>query len=395
MNRQQQIDLLKRLLHYVETRTTHLADEPWRNDVSAYTDRARFAREREILFRRHPLLMGFASEWAAPGAFSTDDRAGAPILVVRGSDGKLRAFLNVCRHRGAHVARGCGSARAFSCPYHAWTYDLAGKLMGLPDERSFPGVRAERPSLTQLPLCEKYGLVWVVPTPAGDGAADFDIDPWLAGLGAELGSYGFESWAFYDKRPVPEAMNWKLLVDTFHEAYHVGFLHRESLGDILYGNVADFEPFGLNHRMTLPRKKLPRLASEPEEGWDLMWNTAIVYSLFPNSILIVQGDHVELARMFPDAGNIERSIMELALYVPEAPATDEERTHWDRNMQLVLDVVTGEDFPVARGIQRGLASGAQSHVVYGRNEPAMIHYHRSMQAALGLAAADAARDAAE
>jgi phenylpropionate dioxygenase-like ring-hydroxylating dioxygenase large terminal subunit len=395
MNRQQQIALLKRLLHYVDTGATYLADAPWRNDVTAYTDRGRFAREQEVLFQRHPVLMGFGSDWAEPGAYGTDDRAGAPILIVRGRDGRLRAFLNVCRHRGAKVAQGCGRARAFSCPYHAWTYDLAGRLMGMPDEASFPGARAERPSLTPLPLCERYGLVWVIPTPAPDGAAEFDIDPWLGGLGPELDSYGFGTWSLHDKRTVPEPMNWKLLVDTFHEAYHVGFLHKDSLKEVLHGNVADFEPFGLNHRMTLPRKKLSRLKGEPEQSWDLMWNTTLVYSLFPSSILIVQGDHVELARIFPDEGSIDRAVMELALYVPQAPASEEERTHWDKNMQLILDVVTGEDFPVARGIQRGLASGAQSHVVYGRNEPGMIHYHRSMRTALGLAADDAVLDAAE
>ena len=68
------------------------------------------AREQQILFRQHPLLMGFASEWAEPGAFRTDDYAGVPILIVRGRDGKLRAFLNVCRHRGAKVAQGGGTA---------------------------------------------------------------------------------------------------------------------------------------------------------------------------------------------------------------------------------------------------------------------------------------------
>jgi len=395
VDRQQQIGLLKRLLHYVETGGTHLVDEPWRNDVSVYTDRGRFAREQEMLFQRHPLLMGFGSDWGTPGAFRADDQAGVPLLVVRGHDGKLRAFLNVCRHRGAKVAQGCGRARAFACPYHAWRYDLAGRLMGLPDERCFPGVRAERPSLVQLPLCEKYGLVWVIPTPARDGASEFDIEPWLAGLGAELGSYGFGAWTYFDKRVVPEAMNWKLLVDTFHEVYHVGFLHRESLKEVLHGNVADFEPFGFNHRMVLPRRKLSRLKTEPEETWDLIWNTTLIYSLFPNSLLIVQGDHVELARIFPSEGRIDRAVMDLALYVPKAPTTEEERTHWDKNMQLVLDVVTGEDFPVARSIQAGFASGAQSHVVYGRNEPAMIHYHKSMRAALGLSAADAVRDAAE
>ena len=148
-------------------------------------------------------------------------------LVVRGRDGRLRAFLNVCRHRGAKVADGFGTARVFSCPYHAWTYDLSGRVRGIPDERCFPGVRAERSALTELPLCEKHGLVWVIPTPAADAASGFDIDPWLGGLGPQLAAVGFESWHFQDKRLIPETMNWKLIVDTFHEGYHIGFLHRD------------------------------------------------------------------------------------------------------------------------------------------------------------------------
>ncbi len=395
MEPQHQIDLLNRLLHYVETRTTYLADAPWRNDVSVYTAPDHLAREQQILFRQHPILMGFASEWGMPGAFRTDDLAGVPILVVRGRDNQLRAFLNVCRHRGAQVAQGCGEARVFSCPYHAWTYDLAGQVTGIPHEHCFPEVRSERPSLTALPLCEKHGLVWVIPTPAADGATGFDIDPWLGGLGPELGSYGFESWVFYDKRVIPETMNWKIIVDTFHEGYHIGFLHRELLRSILHGNVADFEPFGRNHRLTFPRKKLERLRTEPQESWDLMWNTTLIYSLFPNTVLMVQGDHVELSRIFPCDGRVDRAVMELGLYVPRAPVTQEERTHWDKNMQLVLDIVTGEDFPAGRSIQLGLTSGAQSHTVFGRNEPAMIHYHQAIQAALGSPLAHDMRVAAE
>jgi hypothetical protein len=109
MSRQNQINILKRLLRYVDTRTTAMADGPWRNEVSAYTDAERLAEEQRILFRKHPIVMGFASEWSLPGAFRTEDYAGLPILVVRGRDEKLRAFLNVCRHRGAKVA-GCGGA---------------------------------------------------------------------------------------------------------------------------------------------------------------------------------------------------------------------------------------------------------------------------------------------
>lgn len=361
-----------------------MAEGPWRNEASVYANPRHLAREQRLLFRKYPILMGFASTWAKPGAFSTDDYVGVPILIARGRDGTLRALLNVCRHRGAKVAQGYGETRAFRCPYHAWAYDLSGKTITIPDERCFPDVRDERSSLTALPLCEKYGLVWVIPSPAPDAATGFDIDPWLSGLGSELAGYDFGSWTFFDKRVIPETMNWKIVVDTFHEGYHIGFLHRDLLRTILHGNVTDFEPFGYNHRLTFPRKKLERLREKPEENWDLMWNTTIIYSLFPNTLLMLQGDHVELARVFPAEGRVDRSVMELSLYIPQAPTTDKERTHWDKNMQLVLDVVTSEDFPAGRTIQIGLTSGAQTHTVFGRNEPAMIYYHRSMRAALQL-----------
>ena len=181
MDRATQTALLKRLLTYVETKTTAMADAPWRNEVAAYNAPDRIAREQEHLFRKRPVFMGLSCDWAKPGTYRTDDFAGVPVLVVRGRDGQLRAFLNVCRHRGAKVAQGSGHAMVFACPYHSWTYDVQGALRGIPDEGSFPGVRAERGGLTPLPLAEKYGMVWVIPTAAEDvskhAASTFDIDP--------------------------------------------------------------------------------------------------------------------------------------------------------------------------------------------------------------------------
>ncbi len=382
MDRTQEIAVLKRLLAHVEAGTTQEVEAPWRNDVTHYTSQQRLDREIGALFRTHPLLVGLSADWAKPGDYRTDDFAGVPMLISRGRDGQLRAFLNVCRHRGAKVATGCGKASVFSCPYHAWTYDLEGKLRGLPEERSFPGIRAERPGLTPLPLCEKYGLVWVIATPAADGAQTFEVDPWLSGLGPELARFGFETYHYWDRRGVDEEMNWKLLVDTFQESYHIGFLHRESLTGILHTNVSDFEPFGLNQRLVFPRTKLARLRSQPEESWDLMWNSTLIYTLFPNTIFVVQGDHVETHRIYPREGRVDRAVMETSLYIPKPAATEDEKLHWKKNMDLVMKVVTTEDFPAGRTMQIGFRSGAQSHVVYGRNEPGMIHYHRSLDRAL-------------
>ena len=384
MDRATEIGILKRLLEYVDTQTTALAPQPWENAVDTYTCPMRLDREGRLLFREHPQVMGLSCDWPQPGAYRTDDLAGVPVLAVRGQDGQLRAFLNVCRHRGAKVASGAGTTNVFSCPYHAWTYNLDGRIRGIPDEKAFPGVRKQRTGLTELPLAEKYGMVWVLPTPAADGSPALDIDPWLDGLGGDLAALKLESYHFFDRRLVPETMNWKILVDTFHEDYHIGFLHRDSLTPILHGNIADFEPFGLNHRLIFPRKKLERLRSQPEETWDLMWNTGIVYCLFPNTLLVAQGDHVEINRIFPTEGRVDRAVMESSLYVPKPVTSDEERRHWNANMDLLMKIVATEDFPAGRSMQIGFGSKAQTHTVYGRNEPAMIHYHRSLRKALGL-----------
>ena len=94
MDRATEIGLLKRLLNYLETKTTAMSDAPWYNEVSAYVCPERHRREEEILFRKRPLVVGLSCDWPKPGAYRTDDYAGVPILTVRGSDGTLRAFLN-------------------------------------------------------------------------------------------------------------------------------------------------------------------------------------------------------------------------------------------------------------------------------------------------------------
>ncbi len=376
--------IIKRLLGYLDTGTTAMAEAPWRNDVTSYCSAEHLAAEAKHLFRGRPLLMGLSCDWPSRGSWLTDDLAGVPILIARGGDGILRAFLNVCRHRGAKVADGCGTASVFSCPYHAWTYGLDGRLRGIPDERAFEGVRAERPGLTGLPLAERDGLVWVLPTPAADGDTALDMTPWLGGLGPELASYGAETYHLYEKRVTHETMNWKILVDTFHESYHVGFLHKDSLTSIIVANVADFEAFDDNHRVVFPRTKIERLREVPEADWDLMWNSAIVYCLFPNTLFVAQGDHLEVHRVFPAEGRPDRAIMETSFYIPKAVASEKEDQHWKANMDLLMKVVLGEDFPAGRSMQIGFGSGAQTHTVLGRNEPAMIHYHQSVRRAVGL-----------
>lgn len=374
-----QIDLARELFEHIDAGSTCLADGIDTNPVVTYTDRDRLDREMQILFRRYPLMMGLGCRIPDPGDYFTDDNCGVPVLIVRDHDGEVRAFLNVCRHRGAQVATGCGHVkRNFVCPYHGWSYDSRGKLVGIPDGRNFEGIDKGVHGLVALPAVERFGCIWVRPEPG----ARFDIDDELNGLGPELASFGFEHYHHYTSRVLRRRMNWKMLIDTFLESYHFGVLHTETVAPIFLHNVCLFHPFGYHMRETLPRRSIMDMRALPESEWDLVKHSALVYILFPNSVVVMQADHAEVWRVFPVDGRVDECVAFLDFYVPEPATSDKAHEHWRRNLDLTLRTVEEEDFPTGEGIQRGLRSGAQEHVTYGRNEPALQHWQRSVRAAV-------------
>ncbi len=384
MDQGRQVAYLRELLGHLDGRTTAMAGAEYRNRVTDYTCPEQLAAERETLFRRHPLLMGFGREIPEPGDFLTDDFSGAPVLVVRGEDGVARGFLNVCRHRGSRVAEGRGSRKRFVCPYHAWTYGTDGRLLRIPHDDGFPGVDPACHGLTPVPVAEKYGLVWAK-TSAGEPG--FDIDGYLEGVGGELAGLGLERYTLYETRVLEQAMNWKLVMDTFLESYHIRVLHSATIDPLLHSNVGTFEAFGPNSRGFYLRRDAEALRSLPESEWDLAGYTTGVYVLFPNTVLVVQQDHLETWRIYPVGNDPDRARMYVQLYTPEPAVTDSARRHWDRNMEMMMAVVEREDFPNGERIQRSFYSGAQEHVTFGRNEPALGHYHEAIKRSLGLARA--------
>jgi phenylpropionate dioxygenase-like ring-hydroxylating dioxygenase large terminal subunit len=377
VKRDTQVDLMRRVFAHLRAGTTDIADDVHRQPTSAYCSPERLARESETLFRRFPLLVGMSCQIPKPGDHFTEDHSGVPILVVRGQDGVVRAFLNVCRHRGARVAEGCGHARAFTCPYHGWTYGLDGALRGIPDQRSFPGVDPGQHGLAPLPVAERHGMLWVRPT-AGSGPPTLDIATHLGGLDAELESYGLATYHHYETREIRRKMNWKLVIDTFLEPYHLGVLHRQTVGPLFIGNLCLFEPFGLHLREVLPRRSIETQVDAPESEWDFIAHNTIVYVLFPNTVFVMQVDHAETWRVFPVEGKADECVMVLDFFVPDPIDSDSARRHWERNMDLTIRTVCDEDFPVGEGIQRGMGSGAQTHTSYGRNEPALAHFERTV-----------------
>jgi phenylpropionate dioxygenase-like ring-hydroxylating dioxygenase large terminal subunit len=381
MHRQDQIVEARKLLGYLANRTTALADGIYRNPVTDYICPQQAARERELFFRHGAFNVGLSALLPNPGDWMTHDYSGVPILLSRGRDGKLGAFLNVCRHRGARVAEGSGSGdKDFRCPYHGWCYGLDGALIARPDEPSFAAAARETHGLRPLPVVEKYGMIWVSPDPE----ARFDVDEMLGGMGDELAAYGLDTYHHYETRVLHRKMNWKLGVDTFGETYHLQHLHPTTVDPLFFSNRCTFDAFGPNHRMLAARKTFETLRGQPEHEWDVFDNTVVICVLFPNTVFTFQRDHVETWHFFP-GDTVDETVMYVSLYIPVPVDNPKSKEHWDRNFDLLMATVEMEDFPTCEGMQKGFGSGAQDAITFGRNEPALQHFHKSIKAALAAA----------
>jgi phenylpropionate dioxygenase-like ring-hydroxylating dioxygenase large terminal subunit len=199
----------------------------------------------------------------------------------------------------------------------------------------------------------------------------------LAGLGDDIDAYGIGTFAHQETRVVRRRMNWKMVSDTFWEAYHIKVLHAGNVGPLFVKNLAMFDAFGRNHRYVGVRKSIEKLRDLPEEKWDLVPHATLLMNLFPNTILVMQSDHAEVYRVFPTA-HANESVTAISILAPEPSPK------WSRTMDLLLGVVD-QDFTIGESIQHNFESGAIRKVMYGRYENALEHFHRSIREALGVA----------
>ena len=371
------ITLGRRLLEYIDSSTTAMAAELYRQPVHEYTSDNIATQEQLQLFRALPMCVGLSGLLPRPNSFFTHDVSGLPLLLMRNEQGQLRAFLNVCRHRGARVAEGCGKARALVCPYHAWSYDFDGRLKARPADAAFAGARIADHGLRALAVEERNGMIWVMPKLE----QALELGRHLGALDSELANFGLSDFHHYETRTLKLRMNWKLLVDTFLESYHFCVLHKDSICSIFHNNLGTFDHWGAHFRLVSPRRTIEQIRTQAPPQWNLLPHVVSIYVLFPNTVLVWQLDHLELWQVYPGTSPDE-AVTLLSLYTPEPATSESARRHWEKNMDLVVHVVENEDFPVGEGIQRGFHSGAQDHILFGRNEPGLIHFHRSVSDAL-------------
>jgi phenylpropionate dioxygenase-like ring-hydroxylating dioxygenase large terminal subunit len=383
MEAKRQIELVKRALAHVAARTTDADTErgPTTLRAATYLGEERLAREQERLFRSLPLVVAHSSMLASAGDFITHDHGGVPLLVVRGDDGKISAFLNVCRHRGTRVEPlPCGSGKkAFVCPYHSWSYARDGHLLGIPHEEGFSGIDKTARGLVRVPAGEAAGLVFVRASRATSEAdAQLDARAFLGPLADDLDGFGLPTSHVYDARTYTKEMNWKLAFDIFLEAYHLRTAHKDSIYPIFFDNIGLVDCIGPHRRTVFPKRSIRELAGQPDAvmGTTLRTHANVLFHIFPNTLVLVQPDHAAIFHAFPDGPTRTRFTSYTA--VPEAPLTPKARAHWDAN-NAILYGATDEDFALGESIQRGLSSGANDDIVFGAFEHALAHFHAEIE----------------
>jgi nitrite reductase/ring-hydroxylating ferredoxin subunit len=366
--------MAKRAFVNLDAKTTDMADNVWFEPVANYADQNRHDREVDTLFRRTPLLVGLSCDWPANGSFRTFDLIpDSPLVIVRGDDGFLRAFLNVCRHRGARVVHEPeGSSARFRCPFHAWTYSNVGTLVRQPFDQAFPGVDRADYGLTEVACAEWRGMVWVVATPG----VPIDLETHLGSLAPLLGAHEFHRAERFIAHSL-EASNWKLAVDTYLEGYHFASLHPKTINPINYDNLMVFDAYGPHSRQGFPRRNVHEMRALPEDEWDVPRYITSVHQIFPNVAYTVSPEGILINAVYPGR-RYDESVTVQTHYTREPVTTDEQQATMEWRSSLVRDVVRDEDYWMTASIQAGTKSGAQTHVVFGRNEQALHHYHRAL-----------------
>jgi choline monooxygenase len=347
--------------------------------VARYLDPAVHQRERAAL-RRWPQAVADAAALQAPGDWMARSVHGVPVLLTRDAAGQLRAFINVCRHRGAALvpegASGQGRER-FVCPYHSWTYGNHGDCIGRPHDGDFPHAAKATSGLVELPCAQRFGLVWVVATP---GPA-FDWAAYFGPLGEEIDDLGFDGAARVQRhRHFTQPSNWKLVLDANLESYHFAYAHRETIAYLFHDNVVVHDQVGEHQRIVLPKRGFEELAEPPAtlEGFAKTINT--IYFLFPTSLLLWEGDHINafaLSPTEPAAAGVDGWLI-----APRQHLTTRSDGYWQRNFEMFWTAID-EDFALAASMQRGLDSGANAALCFGENEFACEEFHASVGRMVG------------
>ena len=346
--------LIDQLRRELDAPATHA---PFRIDADRYRSDAWLARERAALFGGPRIAT--TSSAVAPGSCHPHDGS----VVVRDADGRLRAFANACRHRATRLVDAPCAAKALVCPYHGWTYDLAGALIHVPHREAFAGVELDGRGLVPRPVEERHGLVWL-------GAG---VDAYLGELGPDLAALGLAGYVPYRTARITRRCNWKLVIEAFLDGYHIRILHRDSIYRFFLDAASVTEPVGQHIRAITGRRAMREAtAGDPREL------ATPSFLVFPATILIAHPDFVSIITVRPLAPDL--TDYEHLMVIPADRAG--ELDHWARSWRLIEETVfQNEDLWVCEQAQHGIAAGSDE-LLFGGLGHAVRWFHDAIDQAV-------------
>lgn len=350
--------------------------------AARYTDPDLYALEQEAVFGRTWLFAGHESEWPEPGSYRTTERSGAPIVIVRGEDGELRAFYNACRHRAAPVTRdACGTARRLTCQYHSWSYGTDGSLKAVPEERSFTDI--DRDALALVPVrCETWdGWVFVNEDPDA-----VDLLEFLGPIADQMSEIDGPAMRAVGTRLHPIGCNWKLMVDAFLEVYHVRTVHPDNAALLYDDHVTTVAMLPNGHsRLTVEKHEMfrdfPMVSAELDNPAvpELWRQTSTSFGIFPNLVVPMDTGAFTFLCMWPTGPTTTE--LELRWYAPAWEGDEVPDEHLAR-MDL-FETVMAQDQQNLAPIQASVSSRGARPFQLGWHERLIHHLHRAVDLAIG------------
>jgi len=355
--------------------------------LGRYTDPHFHELEQEYLFKRTWLYAAHESELPTPGSYKRCDIAGAPILLARGEDGVVRGFYNACRHRGAPVVRDeCGTARRLTCQFHSWSYNLAGELVQVPDERDFVDLDKSERGLPPV-RCEAWGGWYFVNLdPAAGPLLDF-LDP-IPRLLPELAAAPFR---VIDVKQVDLGCNWKILAEAFLEVYHARTIHPKTVGVSLDTRGTVITLYDHGHQSMLS----PVIRGARGDGRELlpMFQGATelftrgdiqpAHGIFPNVVCPFDARGFPILAFWPIA--IDRTRLDIVWFAADwgdgdLPSAQAEI--WQRRLTR-FDAVMDEDYENLEPIQRSMESAAHGGQALNYQERRIWHVQAWIDKVIG------------
>ena len=335
-----------------------------------YTDARMAAAERDAVFARSWQCVGRIEQVRDAGSYFTQEIAGEPLLVVRGSDGILRGFFNVCRHRAAPILDdACGSVNKLRCRYHGWTYDLSGQLRGTPEFDGVCSFDKSTQGLVPIAVAEWGPFVWV--------NLHMQVEPLPAYL-APLPEWAnardaFAGLQWQSRVQYEVACNWKVYVDNYLDGgYHVNSVHPALAG------VIDYREYRTE---LFARCSLQSSPLKPGEGAVGATRTgdAAYWWIYPNFMLNLYSGVMDTNWVLPLGP--DRCAVIFDFYFQHG-ATDE----FIQQSLDVANVVQVEDVQICEQVQRGLRSRSYTTGRFSvKREAGGYHFHRLLAASLSLA----------